>query len=69
MAMKCLKCKCVMEGIDGLHLVTKCPNPDCGNTDVRYFIRVDHKDIDPEKKEEERKWLESQRVLKADSKN
>ena len=69
MAIKCLKCKHVMEGVNGLHLVTKCPNPNCGNTDIRYFERVDHEDIDLKKKEEERKWLESQRMDKADSKN
>ena len=69
MAMKCLRCEHIMKSVDGLHLVTKCPNPNCGNTDVRYFIRVDYEDIDLEKKEEERKWLESQRKDKTDSKN
>lgn len=67
MAIKCLKCKYILRGKDGLHLVNRCPN--CGNTEIDFFIRIDDEDIDPELKEKEKELLESHREEKTSSKN
>lgn len=57
MGVKCLKCKNVLSGSDGLHLSSKCPK--CGNTNMSLFIRVDDLDIDPKKNKRDKEWLES----------
>lgn len=59
MAVRCEKCKHVIEGKEGVHTVSTCPN--CGNTDKDMFIRVED-DIDPEEYEKTREWLESRRT-------
>ncbi len=58
MAIKCLKCNHVIEG--GLHTLSECPN--CGNTDRDEFCKVPDTDIDPAKRERDKKWLESHRA-------
>jgi len=67
MAIKCLKCEYILRGKDGLHLVNRCPN--CGNTEIDQFIRIDDEDIDSDQKEKEKELLESHRIEKANSKN
>ncbi len=58
--LKCLKCKKVYSGSEGLHLSSQCS--ECGNDDLSQFIRVDDEDIDPVKNKRYKEWLESQRI-------
>lgn len=60
MGIKCLICNNVISGSGGLHLTTKCP--ECGNDDWSKFIRVDDEDIDPEKYQKDKEWLESHKL-------
>lgn len=60
MAIKCLKCKYVMLGINSLHMVSKCSR--CGNKDMDMFIRIDDEDIDPRKYKKDKEWLESHKA-------
>lgn len=60
MAIKCLKCNHVFEG--GLHTLSKCPNPNCENTDRDEFCKVPDTEIDSAKHERDKKWLESHRA-------
>lgn len=67
MAIQCLKCKYILRGKEGLHLVNRCPN--CDNTEIDFFKRIDDEDIDPEQKEKEKELLESHRKEKTSSEN
>lgn len=49
-----------MSGVTSLHLVSKCEK--CGNTAKDTFIRVDDEDIDPEKKQKDKEWLEAHKL-------
>lgn len=60
MAIRCTKCNHTMSGITSLHLVSKCEK--CGNTAKDTFIRVDDDDIDPEKKQKDKEWLEAHKL-------
>jgi len=65
MAIKCLKCGYVIKGVNGLHLIKKCPNKNCENTEIDKFIRIECDEEDnivPEEKEKEREWLESHHI-------
>lgn len=61
MAIMCLKCNHIVGKIDGTHLMNRCPNERCKNTDKTFFRRIadtiDKKDYNEEKKE-----LESRRI-------
>jgi hypothetical protein len=59
MAVKCLKCKHTKSGVSSLHMVSICEK--CGNTDKSLFIRVEDEDIDPEKYQKDKEWLEEHR--------
>ncbi len=61
MAVICLKCETIIGGADGLHLVSKCPNKKCNNTDKFHFRRCPDS-IDPHKQEVERMELEDRRI-------
>jgi len=56
MGIRCKKCKHVISGIEGLHLIKICPK--CGNTEKDMFERVPD-EIDEERKKKEKEWLES----------
>ena len=60
MAIRCMKCNHTLPGMKSLHLVSKCPK--CGNTSRDKFILVDDEDIDPERRQEDKEWLESHRA-------
>ncbi|HEX9907130.1 MAG TPA: hypothetical protein VGB78_01505 [Thermoplasmata archaeon] len=60
MAIRCEKCRYVIDGQKGLHTVSECPN--CHQKDPALFTRVEADDGNPAKSEEDRKWLEAHRV-------
>ena len=57
MAIICLECNHTFSGTGSLHLISECP--ECGNTKRDGFMRVDDEDIDPEKYEKDKEWLEA----------
>ena len=59
MGIMCLKCGYIESGTKGLHIFSKCPNPNCGNTDRDQFIRIDDDEIDMIQHQNDREWLES----------
>jgi len=66
MGIMCLKCKHIMNGTSGLHMVTKCIR--CGNDDWSQFMRVEDKDRDLEKFQSDKEWLEEHKVINEKSK-
>ena len=60
MAIQCTACGNTVSAKSSLHLVTECPK--CHNRQRDKFIRVEDKDINPLKHEEDRKWLETNKA-------
>jgi hypothetical protein len=58
MGIECMVCHHVEMGIDGLHLIKECRNPNCKNRKKSLFRRVPDK-ISEKQKENEREWLKS----------
>lgn len=56
MGIRCKKCKHIISGKEGLHLIKACPN--CGNKEKDMFERVPDT-IDEEQKKREKEWLEA----------
>jgi len=60
MAIRCEKCKYIIDGPKGMHTVSECPK--CHQKNPALFTRVEVDDGDPSKSEKQRKWLESHRI-------
>lgn len=59
MSIQCMACGHKIPGKESLHMVEKCPK--CNNINRELFKRIDDEDIDPEKYEKDKEWLEAHR--------